>query len=107
MKRFLLTVLACLMLCGCGGEAPETTASTQPREDVAPTELSGSYLPDSKIEQASNGAVRAYPQTAENIRAIRVMGDNLLVFSGNETTTLSLLTGENLFHAAEIQLDIF
>ncbi len=106
MKRFLLAIVACLMLCGCGREVPETTAPTRPQETVAPTEPAGSYLPDSKIEQASNGAVRSYPQHTESIRAIRVMGEKLLVFSGNETTTLTLLTGENLCHVAEIQLDI-
>lgn len=104
MKRFICAVAACLLLCGCGGTTPEATETTR-LPAVAPTEPSGSYLPGSEIELATDGAVRVYPQNLGNISAIKPVGDDLLVFSDRETTTITRLTGENLFRIAEIRLD--
>lgn len=105
MKRLLCLLLILLTLCGCGSEAQETTASTE--ESLAKaTEPSGSYDPDSTVEMFTGGAIRAYPQSIPNIYAIACAGSDLLVFSGKGNTTLTRLTGENLFRVAEIQLDV-
>lgn len=106
MKRILFILLACLMLCACGNPTEEIPPTTQPQPAVAPTEPSGSYAPDSQIELATNGAVRAYPQSKENVWAIKPVGEDVLVFSGQECTTITRLSGENLFRIAEAELDI-
>lgn len=106
MKRILAAILACLLLCGCGSRMAETTEPSQ-HPAVAPTEPAGSYAPGSKIELATNGAVRAYPQNLDNVLAIKMMGEDVLVFSGSDTTTITRLTGENLFRIAEKELDLF
>ena len=105
MKRIICAVLVCLLLCGCGGPAVEDTRPVQPA--VVPTEPSGSYEAGSPLEQSSGGAVRVYPQTIEAIWDIRTMGQDVLVFSGTDTLTLTRLTGENLFRIAQTELDIY
>lgn len=107
MKRIIIVLLVCLILCGCANTPAEIPPTTQPRPAVTPTEPSGSYAPGSRIELATNGAVRAYPQEIENLWGIRTVGEDVLVFSGCDTTTITRLTGENLFRIAEVELDIF
>ena len=104
MKRIICAIAACLLLCGCGETAVDTGEETQ-LSAVEPTEPSGSYAAASEIEEATNGAVREYPQNLGNIWAIRSVGEDLLVFSDRDATMITRLTGENLFRVAEIQLD--
>ena len=105
MKRVFLILLACLMLAGCGGNSAQPT---EPRQDAAaqmPTEPAGSYIPNSELESATAGAVRVYQPNLGEITHIQPVGNDLLVFTGNRTTTVSRLTGENLFRVAEVKLD--
>lgn len=105
MKRLLILMLVCLVLCGCAAEAPveETTEPAQ-TEAVAPTEPAGYYDPDSAIEEKTDGAVRSYPLSIADCYAVVCVGPDVVVFSGKETTTLTMLSGENLFVSARIAL---
>ena len=109
MKRFLLIALAlCLLLCGCTDQPPaeETTLPTETQAPVDPTEPAGCYDPNSAVEARYQGAVRAYPLSVECSYAAAQMGSDVLIFSGAELTTLTLLSGENLYITAQVELSV-
>lgn len=98
MKRLcaLLLTLA-LLLSGCAGgtEPPE-----QPSETVPPTTQSvtrpqpesfGTYDPDHPVELLTGGAVKRYRLKSEDYYDLRVMGEGVVLFSGEEETTLTRL----------------
>ena len=105
MKAILILLLM-LVLTGCGGNAEETKVPTT-EPPAAATEPAGSYHPGSTLEMFTEGAVRAYPQQIPDIYGIAAAGSDVLVFSGRETTTVTRLTGENLFRIAERTLDVY
>lgn len=86
MKRVFLWVLVLLLLTGCGSRTPDVT--TAPTEQTEPT--TGLYEPESPVEQATGGAVRAYPLESTYL-GLEVMGSKLLLISETE---LSVLMGE-------------
>ena len=87
MRRLLILALA-LLLTGCGREAPaQTTGAT---ETTVP-ETTGLYIPESDIELATNGAVRAYQLEGVGERRLYPMGNKLLLRTGEE---LSVLVGQ-------------
>jgi len=104
MKAVLILLLA-LILTGCSADAEETGVPTT-ETPAAVTEPAGSYQPGSNLEMFTQGALRAYPQEIPDIYAIAAAGSDVLVFSGRENTTLTRLTGENLFRIAERTLDV-
>lgn len=104
MKRMFCLLVLLLTLTGCGGEARETQAAVE-ASLTPPTEPAGSYAPDSPVELLTGGDVRAYPQSIPDIYAIACAGEDLLVFSGLGSTTVTRLTGENLYRIAEATLD--
>lgn len=108
MKRLFVISLICLLLCGCGApDAEETSIPTESESTlpaVDPTEPGGSYDPDSVIEAQTQGAVRAYPLSIPEAYAIMSMGSDVLVFSGSENTSITKLTGENLYVTASAQI---
>ena len=99
---WLLTLV--LLLSGCTSEAPvEETGAPGPT--VPPTEPAGYYAPESQVEDRTAGAVRYYPLNRADVLGIVPMGDDLVLFSGMGRTTLTRLSGENLYISHETELD--
>ena len=104
--KHLIVVLLCLLLYGCGQETPSVQPETEP-EDTAFTVMADLYDPDHPIQQQYPGLVRAYPLGRETAQGIRALGKDVLVLSGDSTTTLIRYTGDNLVETARMTLDFF
>ena len=108
MKRMLPFLLAALLLVGCSAApqptVPVTEATTTATETTAPTPV-GYYDPESTLENATNGALQVYPLYRSDVTEIVPMGDNFLVFSGKNATTLTLLAGTDLYVKAAANLN--
>lgn len=97
MKKGIWILLAVLLLSGCAGQAPETTAPST----TAATEATGIYVADSQAELDTNGAVRAYALT-EDYSGLAKMGSKLLLLgSGGRMDAFS---GEELIPAGSVML---
>lgn len=108
MKRLIIPLLVLAFLLGCGGEAPiQTTAPTETTQVTEMTEPAGLYIPGSKAEYLSNGAVRMYQPEDEDCFAMEMMAEDVLLFSGAEKTILTRLAGENLYPIARTELSCF
>ena len=92
--KHLLAVLLCLLLSGC---APQTSPDTEVPSETVP-EKTSMYDPLHPIELAYPGEVRAYPLTYEDVHGILACGNDVLTLSGEEHTTLTLLTGDDLLY---------
>ena len=104
MKKALCLILTCLLLGGCAAQAvPETTVPATVHTVPAEEEPMRLYVPEHPLEQSAPGALRIFPlrRQAEGILA---MGNSLIAFCGSETTTLALLTGEDLVVSATAAL---
>ena len=105
MKRFLLILLAALLLAGCSREQPpqETTEPTGSTESV-PTQATepGLYVPNSAIEQQTAGAVRTYALEGNGWFGLASVGTNLLLTGEN---AMLLLSGEEGWMAARAVTD--
>lgn len=106
MKHLLSLLALCLLLCGCASEAP-TAETTLPSAQTTSTAPAGLYDPGSYLEESTQGALRVYPLNQSAVTGMRAMGNSLLIFSGVEETTLTLLTGEDLYITASVTLDFF
>lgn len=105
MKRNLLVLLLMLILCGCTGKSQqEATAPAAAGESyMDPTEPAGIYMPGSDLEIQTGGTVRYFlPQS--DCYGIRMMGNDVLLLSGEENTTLTRYAGNQLFAVAGTQL---
>lgn len=107
MKRLIPLVLTLLVLCGCTVQPeptgiPTAPTLTEPVPTMAPASL---YNPDSPLEQATNGAVRAYPLGNTFCLGITFLGEDLLLFSDAGGSTLTKYSGDTLCVSASTQLD--
>ena len=89
MKRLLVLLLACLMLAGCGAEpSGESSDPTPEASSQAAAEAVGLYDPNSSIEKATAGAVRAYPLGDSEYVGLLSVDGQLLVISGQGDAAL-------------------
>lgn len=106
MVRFLgVLLVVTLLLCGCAKETTDPTDyPTQPTDSALQT-LPGLYVPDSAMEQATNGAVRAFQLGSRNYYGCAMMGEDLvLVYQENEAGAFALCRGEDLKEIRTISL---
>ena len=90
MKRFLLILLAVLVLAGCGKKQPsDQLDSTAGADAIQPTEP-GLYVPKSETEKQTSGAVRSYALKDGEWFGLSSVGADLLVAGKN---AMLLLTG--------------
>ena len=99
--KHLLAALLCLLLCGC---VPQTTPETEPPPETTPAKIS-MYDPGHPMEQAHPGLIRVYPLTMRKVHGVLPFGNHVVTLSGFGCTTLTLLTGEELWEEASLELD--
>lgn len=100
MKRLtVLTLAALLMLCSCAVQ-PEPVTTMPSAETIPVTEPVSIYDADSKIEKETGGAIKAYPLNLTDALGIVPAGDDLLLFSGEECTTVTRFSGETFCTSA-------
>ena len=98
----MLLVLV-LLLCGCTQDTAEPTA---PTEDInqSTNVTTGLYVPDSAIEQATDGAVRGF-QLEDGYYGCVMFDDELILMRKvGEEGTFALYRGENLEEVRTISL---
>ena len=108
MKHTVWVLLCCLLLCGCVQEVPtETTEAIVSTTAIPTTSEEGLYDPGSTLEELHHGSVKVYPLNCAHAYGMYALGDHILILSGEDTTTLTLLTGENRYPERERPLDFF
>ena len=102
--KFLLLMLSCLLLSGCTREAPpaETIPAATAVEETMPASM---YAPEHPLELQYDGGLKVYPLTIPETIGAAALGEDILLFSGQDHTTLTLLTGEALTVSATKALD--
>lgn len=103
MKKLLILFAALLLLLtACaGGETEATLPATQPEETTPP----GLYVPGSAAEKETAGAVRQYALNG-SYWGISTLPERVILFSGEEKTELSVLTGETGVPGAVLALPL-
>lgn len=97
--KHILTVLLCLLLCGCSRQ-PQADPSEPAPQDLSKDISAGMYDPDHPIELRYPSQVRGYPLTQRKVHGLRMFGSDVLILSGQGNTTLMLLTGDDLHMTA-------
>ena len=113
MKRYLTVLLAALLLCSCAKEPmPEETTTIPESSEIQVTETAapvvipdGLYDAESYLEELTNGALQVYPLNRGDAVEIVRMGEDLLLFSGENATTLTKLSGDTRYISAVANLN--
>ena len=93
MKRFIPIFLVLLLLTGCGAQQEMLPNATDPTEETS--SAVSIYIPNSSVEQQSNGAVKAYvPEDATYIGMATMAGKVVLVSDLTKLTLVDAETGE-------------
>ena len=97
MHKLLPLVLICALLCGCGrSESPQESVPAVPTESVA-----GQIT----TPEEYGGAVTTIPLNLSAVRGLRVFNGEILLLSGDERTTLTLLSSRTLEPLYTVALD--
>ena len=106
LKHLISLSLICLLLCGCAVPAPsEDSAPTLP-DAAAASPPERFCRPGSPVEQRTQGAVQVYPLNRTDCTGLGLLGESVLLFSGKDTTTLTLIDRDG-FAAASADLGIW
>lgn len=103
MKKLLLLLLAMALLSGCAPKGQEQETTSMQEQTTAATADQGSYQAGHAVEQETNGAVQVFDPQISDISQICMFGNNLLLLSGEENVTLTLLAGNKLTYYASAQ----
>ena len=105
MKKLLAIALVALLLTGCSANHP-SQMDTEPSEPTQPVQeaVVVLYDPDSAVEKATKGAVRAYPLGDGEYRTIAPFMDKILVVSAEGDITA--LQGEDGQIAATVATEL-
>lgn len=106
-KNWLVLFPALLLFCGCSAQKPETIPADVTSPTVfttEPTEPVGFYQPDSAVEVFTDGAIQVFPLDIPDVAGYRFLGEDILLFSGNDRTTLTLLGGNRRYVKAQLEL---
>lgn len=104
-KLLLLLAVLALLLAGCGTNDPGsvTTTTAPPETTVKP----GLYDPQSDLEILTSGAVKCFTLDNGTYTSAALMGEDLLLFSGYDFTTLTVVTGDNFSAGASTSVNCF
>lgn len=109
MKYILPLLLCAALLIGCEA-SPRGLRNLSPESPSTQTTATipqGLYAPESAMERDTAGAVQVFPLPMADVYGLGMLGDDLLVFSGTDSTTLTRLTGPRLEIAASVTLDSY
>ena len=98
MKRFalLLSVLL-LLLCGCGSDAGSQPTEPVPGvPEVTEPPTFSTHEANHAIESLTGHAVKRYQIEQQEYYGVCAMGEGIVLFSGEEDTTLTYVTRDNL-----------
>lgn len=99
IQSFFVLIFICLLLCGCGASLPAQTLPTE--EAPVPSEAPRA---GSAPQVYYDGALQISSPGISNATGLYAFGDGLLVLSGTEATTLTLLSEDDLTHTASLAL---
>lgn len=105
MLRCLVVLLALVLL--LGGCSQTTTEPPAPTESMIPQTppVTGIYMPDSAIENATDGAIQAFRLSQDTYHDCVMLGDDLLLMhTDGDDGILTLYRGETLQPVREIRL---
>lgn len=104
MNRILPLLLCCLLLCGCSLN-PSLVFSTDPSPTESPIPSSSQNVqPIALLQTQYDGAFKTFSPGIQDAAGLYAMGDDLLILSGRENTTLTLLSGDTLVPLASLTL---
>lgn len=94
MKRWLIVLLALLVLTGCSQQPESTTADTTPPPTEPPVVL---YRQNSILEQTTGGAVRCYSLGTDGCLGVQPFGQNILTVSlgANGSSELMVISADS------------
>ncbi len=97
MKRWLVCLLAAVLLAGCTAEEiPETSESIV-------SEPQGLYVPQSDIELQTQGAVRAYSMEGSDYLFLAPCGSNIML--AHRDLSFTVFTGENAVISESVKIE--